>query len=67
MIAVSSISEFVYCPAKMYLNQFQGIEVQTNQMIHGKFVHEVRRGYEEITKHTLAENEEYICLKMPIK
>ena len=53
MIAVSSISEFVYCPAKMYLNQVQGKEAPTNQMIHGKFVHEVRRGYEEITKQNL--------------
>ncbi len=50
MIRVSSISEFVYCPVKLYLNHTQENEFQTSEMIYGKLLHEVRRGYEEITK-----------------
>ena len=53
MIKVSSISEFIYCPAKMYLNQIQEDEVQTYEMMRGKIIHEVRRGYEEITKQNM--------------
>jgi CRISPR-associated exonuclease Cas4 len=53
MIKVSSISEFVYCPAKMYLNHIQEGEIQTHQMIPGKITHEVRRGFEEITKRNI--------------
>jgi len=53
MIKVSSILEFVYCPAKMYLNHIQEGEVQTPQMIHGKIIQEVRRGFEEITKRNM--------------
>ena len=67
MIRVSSISEFIYCPAKTFLNQTQDNDIQTREMINGKLVHEVRRGYEEITKHTLPENGGYICLKKQIK
>jgi CRISPR-associated exonuclease Cas4 len=53
MIRVSSISEFMYCPAKMYLNHIQEDKIQTYEMIHGNIVHEVRRGFEEITKQNM--------------
>jgi CRISPR-associated exonuclease Cas4 len=63
MIRVSSISEFVYCPAKMYLNQVQENGVQTHEMVRGKIVHEVRRGYEEITKQNIWRIKENIELE----
>ncbi|MGB9978885.1 CRISPR-associated protein Cas4 [Methanobacterium sp.] len=63
MIRVSSITEFVYCPAKMFLNQIQGNNIQTSKMIHGKLVHEIRRGYEEITKQNIWRIKENIELE----
>ena len=63
MIRVSSISEFVYCPAKMYLNHMQDDNVQTHQMIRGKIVHEIRRGFEEITKQNMWRVKENIKLE----
>jgi CRISPR-associated exonuclease Cas4 len=53
MISVSSISEYVYCPAKMYLKYTQDNSAQTQEMIAGKISQEIRRGYEEITKRNI--------------
>lgn len=50
MISVSSISEFMYCPAKLYLKHLHGDSIQTQEMIAWKIVQEIRRGFEEITK-----------------
>lgn len=63
MISVSSISEFVYCPARMYLNHIQENNAQTCEMMHGKLIHEVRRGYEEITKQNMWRIKENIRLE----
>ncbi|MEL7671025.1 CRISPR-associated protein Cas4 [Methanobacterium sp.] len=63
MISVSSISEFVYCPVKAFLNQTQKDNIQTREMIHGKLVHEIRRGYEEITKQNMWSIKENIELE----
>ncbi len=63
MIRVSSISEFIYCPAKMYLNHTQKIEVQTQEISRGKFVHEIRRGFEELTKQNIWRIKENIELE----
>ncbi len=63
MIRVSSISEFIYCPAKIFLNQTQKNDIQTHEMINGKLVHEVRRGYEEITKQNIWRIKENIELE----
>lgn len=53
MIRVSSISEFVYCPAKMYLKYTKDDNAQTQEMIAGKITQEIRRSYEEITKRNM--------------
>lgn len=53
MISVSSISEYVYCPAKMYLKYTQDNWAQTQEMTAGKISQEIRRGYEEITKRNM--------------
>ncbi len=53
MISVSSISEFIYCPVKLYLKHFQENNIQTQEMIAGKIVQEMRRGFEEITKRNI--------------
>ncbi|WP_424354231.1 CRISPR-associated protein Cas4 [Methanobacterium sp. MBAC-LM] len=63
MIRVSSISEFVYCPVKAFLNHVHGNDTQTREMICGKLVHEVRRGYEEITKQNIWRIKENIELE----
>ncbi len=63
MIRVSSISEFVYCPAKMYLDHVQENNIQTHRMIRGKIVHEIRRGFEEITKQNMWRIKENIELE----
>ncbi len=63
MIRVSSISEFVYCPAKSFLNHVDGNGTQTHEMMHGKLVHEIRRGYEEITKQNVWRIKENIELE----
>ena len=63
MIRVSSISEFVYCPAKMYLNCIQEDNIQTHQMVQGKVIHEIRRGFEEITKQNVWRIKENIELE----
>jgi CRISPR-associated exonuclease Cas4 len=53
MLNVSSISEYVYCPLKVYLRQTEGHDIQTPMMIRGRTVHEVRRGFEELLKRNL--------------
>ncbi len=63
MIRVSSISEFVYCPAKMYFHHVQENDIQTYDMIRGKIVHEVRRGFEEISKQNIWRIKENIELE----
>ncbi|MGZ7160105.1 MAG: CRISPR-associated protein Cas4 [Methanobacterium sp.] len=51
MLNVSEISEFVYCPVKLYLKYTEDIEVQKSEMIAGKVIHDARRGFEDILKH----------------
>ena len=63
MIRVSSISEFVYCPVKSFLNHVDGNDAQTHELMHGKLVHEIRRGYEEITKQNVWRIKENIELE----
>lgn len=53
MLRVSEISEFVYCPAKLYLKYSEDVEVQENEIITGNITHEARRGFEEILKHNI--------------
>jgi len=53
MLKVSEISEFIYCPAKLYLKHNMDFEVQSSEIITGKVIHEVRRGFEEILKHNI--------------
>lgn len=53
MISVSSISEFLYCPAKLYLKHFQEDRIHNQEMMAGKIVKEMRRGYEEIIKRNI--------------
>lgn len=53
MISVSSISEFLYCPVKMYLKYTEGNSAQTQEMMAGKFTNEARRGYEDIIKRNI--------------
>lgn len=53
MLNVSSISEYVYCPLKVYLRQSEGHDIQTPAMLRGRMVHEVRRGFEELLKRNL--------------
>lgn len=53
MIRVSSISEFVYCPVKMYFNHVQEDNVQTQEMMAGKITHEVRRGFDDLIKRNI--------------
>jgi len=53
MLKVSEISEFIYCPAKLYLKRTMDFEVQNSAITTGKVIHEVRRGFEEILKHNI--------------
>lgn len=53
MLNVSDIPEFIYCPAKLYWKYKEGFENQSSQIITGKIIHEVRRGFEDIVKHNL--------------
>jgi len=53
MIGVSSISEFLYCPVKLYLKHSHGDMVQTQEMLTGKMIQEALRGFEEITKRNI--------------
>lgn len=53
LIRVSSISEYVYCPVKMYLSYTQDREIKTPEMIAGKLSHEIRRGFQELIKQNL--------------
>ncbi len=63
MISVSSISEFMYCPMKLYLRHYNGENIQTNEMIAGKIMREVRRGFEEITKRNIWQIKEELELE----
>ena len=53
MLRVSEISEFIYCPVKLYLKYTEGFEDDTNEMVAGKIIHEARRGFDEIVKHNI--------------
>lgn len=53
MLRVSEISEFVYCPAKLYFKYEGNFEPKTSEMITGKAMHEARRGFDEIVKHNI--------------
>lgn len=46
-VSVSNISEYIYCPLKLYLKYDHGEYIQTQDLITGKLVHEVRRDFEE--------------------
>jgi len=63
MISVSWISEFIYCPLKLYLKQVVGEDVETPAMTLGNMHHELRRGYDEITKRNLWQIEENMSIK----
>jgi CRISPR-associated exonuclease Cas4 len=47
----------------MFLNQTKDNEIQTREMIRGKLVHEIRMGYEEITKQNMWRIKENIVLE----
>ncbi len=53
MIKVSSISEYMYCPLKMYLSYTQNEKIKTPEMIAGKLTHEIRRDFQELIKQNL--------------
>lgn len=53
MLKVSEISEFIYCPAKLYLKHTMDLAAQSSEITAGKIIHEVRRGFEEILKHNI--------------
>ncbi len=53
MLSVSEISEFVYCPAKLYLKYSVESKAQKSDIIAGKIIHEARRGFEDILKHNI--------------
>ena len=63
MINVSWISEYSYCPLKLYLKQVMGEDEETPVMTMGNIQHELRRGYEEITKRNLWHLEEHMSVK----
>ncbi|MGB9936659.1 MAG: CRISPR-associated protein Cas4 [Methanobacterium sp.] len=53
MLNVSDIPEFIYCPAKLYLTYKEGYKAQNKNMITGKIIHEVRKGFEDAIKHNI--------------
>lgn len=53
MISVSSISEFMYCPMKLFLKHNNGDSIETEDMVAGKIIQDVRRGFDEITKRNI--------------
>jgi len=53
MISVSAISEFIYCPFKVYLRYVEGYQIQSPFMLVGRLYHEVNRGYEELIKRNI--------------
>jgi len=53
MITVSNISEYIYCPLKLYLKHNHGEDIQTQDMMAGKLVHEIRRDFEELLKRNI--------------
>lgn len=53
MIPVSAISEYVYCPFKVYLRYVEGYELENPAIIAGRINHELARGYEELVKRNL--------------
>lgn len=53
MINVSWIADYSYCPLKLHLKYVVGEEGETYFMALGKMQHELRRGFEEITKRNM--------------
>lgn len=53
IITVSNISEYIYCPLKLYLKHNHEKDVQKHDIIAGKFVHEIRRDFEELLKRNI--------------
>jgi CRISPR-associated exonuclease Cas4 len=53
MINVSWISEYVYCPVKLYLRYYDEEGMETMSMIQGRMMHEILRGFEELIKRNL--------------
>lgn len=53
MISVSWIGDYNYCPIKLYLKQVIDEDRESYYMTLGKMQHEIRRGFEEITKRNI--------------
>ena len=43
LIAVSSLSNYTYCPRRLYLSQVKGIRKETSHSVAGKIEHDARR------------------------
>ncbi|MBM4241578.1 MAG: CRISPR-associated protein Cas4 [Euryarchaeota archaeon] len=52
-IRVSSISEYLYCPMKMYLSFTQDIKPKNPNILSGKLSHQIRRDFQEILKRNI--------------
>lgn len=53
MISVSWIGDYTYCPLKLYLKQVMDEDRESHNMALGRMQHEIRRGFEEITKRNI--------------
>ncbi|MGC9517856.1 MAG: CRISPR-associated protein Cas4 [Methanomicrobiales archaeon] len=50
IISVSSISEYIYCPMKLYLRHSLEEAPKTKQMIGGKINHDIKQEFQELIK-----------------
>lgn len=53
MINASWISEYIYCPIKLYLRYYDDDGMETVEMIRGRMINEILRGFEELIKRNL--------------
>lgn len=53
MLNVSDISEFIYCPAKLYLKYAEDANIYNKEFIGGKIVHEAWKGLENIQRYNI--------------
>jgi CRISPR-associated exonuclease Cas4 len=63
MINVSWISEYIYCPIKLYLRYYDDEGMETMAMVRGRMTHEILRGFEELIKRNLWSLKEEMNLK----
>lgn len=63
MINVSSISEYMYCPMKTYIRYTEQRKIQTAAMVKGKLTHEIRRGFDELSKRNIWSVDEKMDVK----